>query len=152
MDWVRLHLLVNHFPIILGLAGALAVVAAALGRRTTLWHYAGVTVLLAGMTAPVAYVSGTRAEERVESFWYVEEDQIEEHEELGLIALIVLLVAGATAGLSLWRPTPTLRALFTLAALAAAVVTGMTALEGGEIVHDSPALAERPPAAVAPPR
>lgn len=149
MDWVRLHLLLNHFPIILIVAGGIAVLAAVFSRRQAIWRYAHVTVLLAGLTAPAAFWTGNKAEEAVEDEWYVEEDQVEEHEEAGLVALVTLLAAGATAAIAWWRPGPALSAVFLLVTLGAAGVTGYTALEGGEIVHDSPALERGPPGGAA---
>ncbi|HEX6938275.1 MAG TPA: hypothetical protein VF158_02605 [Longimicrobiales bacterium] len=140
MDWVNLHLMVNHFPIILGVAGALAGIAALLARSPAIWKYAGVTVLLAGLTSPAAYISGSRAEEVVEDAWYVRHGEVEEHEELGLYALIALLAAGVAAAVSLWKPGPATRGVLVALSVVAVVVTAACALEGGEIVHESPAL------------
>lgn len=145
MDWVDLHLMVNHFPIILVMAGTLAGIAALFARSAAIWRYAAVTVLLAGLTSPVAYVSGLEAEEVVEEAWYVQHDEVEEHEELGLYALIALLAAGVSAGFALWKPARAVRGVFVALSVVAAGVTAYSALEGGEIVHASPAL-ERPPA------
>lgn len=144
MDWVKLHLMVNHFPIILGIAGTLAGVAALFARSRAVWQYAAVTVLLAGLTAPVAYLSGVRAEETAEEFWYVQHEEVEEHEATGLWALIALIAAGVAAGISLWKPTSAVRGVFLAVAFVAMVVTAYSALEGGEIVHDSPALERAP--------
>jgi hypothetical protein len=144
MDWVQLHLVTNHFPIILIVAGTLAAIAAALSHRVGIWRYAFVTVVLAGLTAPVSYVSGLRAEEVVEDAWYVVHDQVEEHEETGLWALIALLAAGIMAAVAWWRSTPGLRWAFLIVAIVAAAVTAYSALEGGEIVHDSPFLERAP--------
>lgn len=148
MDWVRLHLLVNHFPIILGVTATLAAIAAALSRRHALWRYAYTTALLAGLTAPVAYFSGLQAEETVEGFWFVEETHIEEHEALGLYALLGLLVAAIAAGAAWRRSGPASRGAFLATTVAASLLTGLAALEGGEIIHDSPVLTDEPPAGV----
>jgi len=103
VDWVRLHLMVNHFPIILGTAGTLAGLAALLRH-----------------------------------------EEVEEHEATGLWALIALIAAGVAAAASLWKPTPAVRGVFVAVAFVAMVVTAYSALEGGEIVHDSPELERRP--------
>lgn len=149
MDWVNLHLMINHFPIILGIAGTLAGVVALFTRSRTIWQYAAVTVLLAGLTAPVAYVSGAMAEETVEEYWYVQHDEVEEHEATGLYALIALVIAGVAAVVSVLKPIPAVRGVFVAVAFVAMVITAYSALEGGEIVHDSPAL-ERAPGAAPP--
>lgn len=145
MDWVYLHLIVNHFPIILIIVGAFAGIAGTVRGHAGIRRYGYVTVLLAALTAPVAYVTGRQAEEPVEEEWYVDERQIEEHEELGLIALIGLLIAGATAGAAWWRPVKATNAVFLVAILAATGLTVYTAMEGGKIVHESPVLLGAPP-------
>lgn len=150
MDWVRLHLMVNHFPIILIMAGTLAAIAAILARSRGIWRYAFITVLLAGLTSPVAYLTGVRSEDVVEEAWYTEHDQIEEHEASGLYALIALLLAGIAAAVGLWRDSGIVRGVFVALSVLAAGVTAYAALEGGEIVHDSPALEQaREPTATA---
>lgn len=149
MDWVNLHLMVNHFPIILGIAGTLAGIVALFTRSRTIWQYAAVTVIFAGLTAPAAYVSGAKAEEVVEEYWYVQHEEVEEHEATGLWALIALVVAGIAAAASLLKPTRAVRGAFVAIAFVAMVITAYSALEGGEIVHDSPAL-ERGPVAAPP--
>ncbi|HEY8483028.1 MAG TPA: hypothetical protein VIL13_00345 [Longimicrobiales bacterium] len=150
MDWVRLHLVVNHFPVILIMAGSLAAITALLSRFPGVWRYAYVTVLLAALTSPVAYVTGLMAEEPVEDAWFVEHSEVEEHEETGLYALVALLAAGVTAAIAWWRPKRATNGLFLVVTLLAAIATGYAALEGGEIVHDSPALLHGPGAQPAP--
>lgn len=151
MDWVRLHLVVNHFPVILIMAGSLAAITAVLSRYPGVWRYAYVTVVLAAITSPVAYVTGLMAEEPVEHAWFVEHREVEEHEETGLYALVALLAAGVTAAIAWWRPKPATNGLFLVVTLLAAIATGYSALEGGEIVHDSPALLHGPSTQPAPP-
>lgn len=150
MNWVDLHLMVNHFPIILIVAGSLAAIAALFARSPGLWRYAFITVLLAALTSPVAYVSGLQAEEIVEEKWYVEHEQVEEHEASGLYALVALLVAGVSAAVALWRRSKGTQVTFAILSIVAAVTTAYSALEGGEIVHDAPAL-EQARSPVAPP-
>lgn len=150
MEWPYIHLVTNHFPIVLGLTGAAAAVVGALVRTDGAWRFAALLVLLAGLASPFAYISGTRAEETMEEEWYVEEQHIEHHEEAGLVAFISLLVAGLGAGVSLWKPDPRTRTAFVILALAAAGLTARAALEGGEIVHESPVLQGAPPGGLEP--
>lgn len=144
MDWPYIHLIVSHFPIVLGVVGAGAALAAILLRRDAAWRFAIVLVLLAGLTSPAAYFSGREAEETVEEEWYVAEQQVEEHEEAGLVAFIALLAAAAVAGLAWWTPRSGFRGAFVALALASALLTGKAALEGGKIVHEAPGLESGP--------
>lgn len=140
MDWLYGHLVVNHFPLILAVVGSLAALAALATGREAAWRYAGVTGLLAGLSAPIAYLTGTRAEDAAEDLWYVTHDVLEQHEHWGLYALIALGVAGLLAILALKTRARGPRLLFAAALWAATGVGTLTALYGGDIVHDSEAL------------
>jgi len=140
VDWVFLHLAVNHFPVTLGVVGALAALAAAATRRERVWRFATTTMILAALAAPAAYGTGLLAEGIVEEAPYADEAAIEEHEEIALVALLALLAAGGAAVFARVRPRGRARLLFLATSLAAAAVTGYTAFQGGEIVHESPAL------------
>jgi hypothetical protein len=63
VDWVYAHLVVNHFPVILVLLGAAA------GCLSLLFKGAGKSfaytcLVLGGLSAPVAFISGSMAEDR----------------------------------------------------------------------------------------
>jgi hypothetical protein len=92
MDWIHAHLVVNHFPIVL--SG------------------------LASLAAPIAFLTGQRAEEVAESLPGLAEEAIETHEHWGLYALVALGIWAATA------------------------VAGGTAFYGGEIEHPKEARTE----------
>lgn len=140
MDWIHAHLVANHFPIILAVVGSLAALVALATGREGVWRYAGVTGLLAAVTAPLAYITGTRAEDAAEDLWYVSHDVLEHHEHWGLYALIALGVAGLLALVALKTRARGPRIVFALALWAATGVAGLTALYGGDIVHESEAL------------
>jgi len=137
IDWIHLHLMVNHLPVVLALVGAVACVAALIRKREGVWMYAAVTVLLAGLLAPAALLSGREAEDEAEKAWFVSESSIHEHEEAGENAMWITVVAGVLAIVALrWKRTRW-RIAMTVLALAAAGAMGYAAFEGGKIVHDS---------------
>ncbi len=165
MDWVHVHLMVNHFPIILGMVAAAGVLAALFTRREFFWIYACVTAILAAIAAPVAYITGDQAGDVARHFWYVDRPEIHDHEEAALYTLIILIAAGLAAIWALYRRNPRIRALFAVLIIAGALSGGFTGLEGGHIVHTSPKLEPKvrpdstapvtpaaPPAATAPGR
>ncbi|HUF90681.1 MAG TPA: hypothetical protein VMR66_11955 [Gemmatimonadota bacterium] len=147
MDWLYAHLAVNHFPIVLAVVASAATVVAAASGREGAWRYAGVTGLLAGLTAPIAYITGTRAEDAAEELWYTSHEVIERHEHWGLYALIALGVAGLLAIVALRTRSSGPRWAFALAIWIATGVATVTALFGGDIVHESEALRDGGPAA-----
>lgn len=140
MDWIYVHLIVNHFPIVLSVVASAAALVAAMSGRQGAWRFACVSGLLAGLTAPLAYLSGRQAEEVAEEIWYVAHEAIEHHEHWGLYALIALGVAGLLAIIALRSGAPRARWAFAIAIWVATGVAGLAALHGGDIVHGSEAL------------
>ena len=139
-----LHPAVVHFPIVLSVLASLAALLAAVSGRENAWRYAVVTGLLAGLAAPVAFLTGQRAEEVAESLPGLAEEAIETHEHWGLYALIALGIAGLLAIVALVRKGRGTRWAFAIGIWAATAVAGGTAVYGGEIEH--PSEARTPPA------
>jgi uncharacterized membrane protein len=144
MDWIHAHLVVNHFPIVLSVLASIAALAAAVTGRENAWRYAVVTGLLAGLAAPIAFLTGQRAEEVAESLPGLAEEAIETHEHWGLYALIALGIAGLLAIVALVRKSRGTRWVFAIGIWAATAIAGGTAFYGGEIEH--PKEARTPPA------
>lgn len=135
------HLVLNHAPIFGVLSGSLLVGWGAWRANREMARAGMILVLVAGLVAVPVFVSGKFAEERVEDLPGVSEPLLEEHEDAGLRALVVTMLAGLVAGLGLFFSRPD-RASFrrwsavTLAAgLLAAVVLGWTANLGGQVRH-----------------
>lgn len=169
MDGAYLHLLVNHFPIVLSVVGVGILVLALLTRRRDLWRYSALTLLLAGVAAIPAKLTGEPAEEALEDTWYITRQAIHAHEEAADWALWVMLAAGAVAAYALWRTlrrgvaasgtrvdsleAPVwLRALLLLFGLAGAGAMARASWEAGKIVHKNPALQQAPAGYVKPER
>lgn len=146
MDPVLLHVRLNHFPIVLALAGAVAILVGVLFKRTTFIRYAQISLIAAAVFSPVVYFSGDKAEHEVEEAWYADHDVIEEHEAAGKFAFISLLITGIVAGVSLWKERRGLHIALLLLALWSASVVLRTGYLGGKIVHGNPAIqsGERP--------
>lgn len=162
MNGAYLHLLVNHFPVVLSVVGTGMIILALILKRDSLWRFGLACIALAGLGAIAAFFSGRAAEEVMRRVWYVQRATIGEHEEAGETALWVTLIAAIVCTYALWRasnrPAPGatafpgwLRVLSVLAALASAGTTSYAAWLGGKIVHGSPALAQPPAGYVAPP-
>ena len=164
MDWPYAHLLVNHVPIILSGLGAGGAVLALLLRRRALWLYATATLTLGGLGAYPAKLTGERAGEAMERMWYVDEQQLHDHEEASELATWVLLAAAAISGFAWWRltrvpaialperarhdPLPLwLRSLVVASALAGAGSVTYAAYQGGIVVHKAEALLVPPDSA-----
>ena len=135
MDWIHAHLVVNHFPIVLSVLASLAALLAAISGRENAWRYAVVTGLLAGLAAPIAFLTGQRAEEVAESLPGLAEEAIEAHEHWGLYALIALGIAGLLAIVALVRKSHGTRWTFAIGIWVATAIAGGTAFYGGEIEH-----------------
>jgi uncharacterized membrane protein len=141
MNAAHVHLLINHVPI-LGVLFGLAILIAGRARRSADLVRAGLTMFVAaGLGAGVAYLSGQRAEEVVESLAGVSETLIEAHEESALLSLIGAGGLGLLSliGLIRHRGAGTVANWLVTGALVLALVTtgsiAWTANLGGQIRH-----------------
>ncbi len=162
MDWPYAHLLINHFPIILTVAGAAAAVVGLWMRRRGLWLYAVATLTLAGLSIYPTFLTGDEAKDTFKRVnpWYIVRGSIDTHEEAAEVTLWVVLAVGVIAAYAWWRsvrrggesqPPTWLRALVVVSSLVGLGFVTWTSLLGGEIVHKSPILeAPQPPAVHAP--
>jgi uncharacterized membrane protein len=149
----HVHLLLNHVPIIVT-ALALLLLAVALWRDDDTLVRTGLVFLVGGaLSALPTYLTGESAEHAVEKMPGVTEELIDKHQDIALIAAIVLGVLGVAALWAIWRyrkPARIPRQL-AVALLAATVVSAglmaYTGLLGGQIRHT-----EIRPGFVAPPR
>jgi uncharacterized membrane protein len=159
LDWPHIHIMINHFPVILVVMGALAALLGTVRGRRGIWLYATATLTLAALATMPTYFSGEPAEKALHKPWYIARDAIHVHEDAALIAAILTGVAGLVA-LFAWRRLVRypreltlpggLRTLVVITALAAAGMMGYTSLLGGYIVHDAPGLKGPAPVGVAP--
>ena len=149
MDWDHLHIMINHFPVILAVTGALAALLGTVRGRRGVWLYATASLTIAGLTAIATYFSGLQAEDVLRHAWYIARGAIHTHEDAALVATIATAVAGLVAAVA-WRRLVRypreitlpggLRTLVVLTALASAGSIGYASWLGGRITHDAPGL------------
>jgi hypothetical protein len=157
MNWPYLHILINHFPVILTVVGSAAVLLALVVRQRMVWLYALATLTLAGLSIYPVFFTGDRAADALEHTWYIVRSMVEEHDQSAGFALPAVLLMGAASAYAWWRmvrrevtglPPVWLRAAVSVLAAFALSVVIRTAYLGGKIVHDSPKLANPPAGAV----
>ncbi|MEZ0332425.1 MAG: hypothetical protein ACAI18_00335 [Gemmatimonadales bacterium] len=96
------HLIVSHLPV-LGVPFGAALLAAGLWRKNvTLQRTALVVLLLAGLAAGVAFLTGEPAEHMLENMAGRPESLIESHEEAALAVTIATGVLAFIAATALW--------------------------------------------------
>jgi hypothetical protein len=157
-DAPHVHLMINHFPIILAVMGVVAVVMALITKRQGVWLYAVVTLTLAGLSVVPVHWTGDAAADVMKHKWYVVREAIEKHDDSSDITMWVMLLTGAVSAYAWWRlvrrggdaSIPVwLRAAIVLGALGSAGTGAYTAYLGGEIVYGSPRLLTAPGASPA---
>jgi hypothetical protein len=146
------HILINHFPIILSLLGAAAAILALLRPRRTLWIYAVASLTLAGLSAYPTTFTGELAGDEIEKMPYASRRSIHDHEEAGELAMWVLIATGVVAAYAWWRTSqsaprdetfaaPTwLRVLVAAGGVASAGTAAYAAKLSDPILHYSPNL------------
>ena len=159
VSWPYIHLLINHFPVVLSIAALSAAILALLLGRRGLWLTAMGALTAAGLFAYPVFFSGKKADHALNDPWYIHPGAIEAHDAAALWALWVILLAGAFAAYSWWRSLkrsaeviPTwMRAGVLVGALLAVSVVARTAYLGGKIIHDAPVLQLKEPPPGLPP-
>lgn len=128
---LELHPAVVHYPIALGVTGALALLAYAFMRRDWMRWFGPILLTLALAGAGAAYFSGQSAEDRAEKIG-VPEAAIEEHESAGIWSLGALALTTLLA----WATVGARRAVWVAAllALVSSAVVLRTAHLGGKLV------------------
>ena len=103
LNGAHLHLILNHLPII-GTFVGLALIAAALLLRSDLLKRTALTafIITALFTLPV-YLTGEGAEHAVQGLPGIEQDMIETHQNVALIASIAVGLLGAVAAYAFVR-------------------------------------------------
>jgi uncharacterized membrane protein len=140
MSIVHLHLLLNHVPVIGALFAVLLLSFALLRSSNELVKAAFVVFSLLGALAVVVFLTGGPAEEIVERLPGFSESITERHEDIALVATIMMAAFGALTLLALWvyrrRVLP--RGIVVTALVIAIAVNGVmgyTANLGGQIRH-----------------
>lgn len=141
MNQTHLHLLITHLPIFGALLGSL-VLGYAIWRKSDTTTYAAYYMLIvSGLGAVIAYITGESAEETVENIQGVSENVIEKHADFAMYALIGLIAVGVASLLGVYfnhsksafaKPVATATLLLALISFGLVARTGYL---GGQIRH-----------------
>jgi uncharacterized membrane protein len=146
ISWPYAHILINHFPVVLSVAGlAVAILALILGHRG-LWLTAMGALTGAGVFIYPVHFTGDEADQVLHDPWYIARGAIDAHDNAAGIALVAILIVGVFAAYSWWRsarrsgePIPAwIRSGLLVGAVIATATVTYTAYLGGKIIHDSP--------------
>lgn len=141
MNYAHLHLIINHLPI-LGIPFATVFLAHGLwkGNSESQKFSLLMLVLISLLVLPV-YFTGDPAEHQIEELPGVLESFIHMHEEAAEVSLVLTLLAGASALVSLWAlmkrklwTRKVMMATFALSVIAAGSL-GYTGNLGGKVRH-----------------
>ena len=141
MTPAHLHLIFNHYPLVLALVAVVLLALAQRPERTQLLKAGLWVAIFATLTVLPTYFSGEGAEELVEDMPHVSHSLIHEHEEMAEKALIAFLAMGGLAVAALVRlhkgfGAALLPAHLTLVALLVCLaLVALTANLGGKVSH-----------------
>jgi hypothetical protein len=144
MNWVYIHILINHIPVILGGLAAVAAIFALLSGRRTAWLYTAITLTLAGLSAYPTSVTGERASRIFRKRVPSARAAIHEHSQAADVTLWILLGSGVLGLVGWYRigsddpkaPVPGwVKMALTVPALASLGAVAVTSELGGKIGH-----------------
>ena len=101
MNVVHLHLLLNHVPVIGAFFGLLLLSFAALRRSNELVDSGFAVLTVLGAFAVVVFLTGGPAEETSKNCWF-SKSLTERHEEIALVATVLMAAFGALTLSALW--------------------------------------------------
>lgn len=134
----------HPFPIVLTLVGTAAGLAGWVAGKATWKRYGILSLLLAGIFALPAFVTGLTAADVVEDRLFVRETLLGQHRVWGIVAMVVLATQSTFATFSLLQPDDDrLRRFVFLVGIASSAVVSYAAFVGGGIVHGTDEAAAR---------
>ena len=141
MNEAHLHLMINHFPIILPIIGLLILLGGLYFHSETIKRTAYVIFVFGAISTIAAIVSGGAAEDVVEHIQGIDKTFIETHEETADVFAVLSYILGAISVVGLWASITQRRFSNTLAiitmffCLIVLFFAARTATTGGEIRH-----------------
>ena len=148
MDWARIHSMIVHVPVVLATVGTVAVLLGLVARRRGLWLYGSISLTLASVMMPPAFLTGRLADSHRGRSVSLPSASIRAHEDAALISAALIVIAGLLA-LVAWRRLvryprevampPWLRGAVLVTALTGTSSILYTALLGERMRYDSPA-------------
>lgn len=148
LTWPYVHLLINHFPVVLSVVALVAALGAAVTNRRALWLNAMAMLTFAGAVVYPVHFTGDEADDALRDPWFIKRGVIDAHDDAAGIAMVILLIAGAIAAYGWWRALKRrdeiipvwMRAAVVVGALAGFGSVAYAAYLGGKIIHDAPVL------------
>lgn len=141
MNQAHFHLMVNHLPIILPIAGVIVLVGGMFVRSEVVKRMAYLLFTIGAVATFSAMASGEGAEEVAENLAGVTENYIHEHEEKAEVFALVSYILGALSLVGLWASWKVkgFAKLLSFVILALSLVVlflgKQTGTSGGEIRH-----------------
>lgn len=90
MNPAHIHLMLNHFPLFGALAGTILFAVSLILRKQVVARAGLIVIVLTGILSLIVYLTGEPAEELVENLPGVNHDILEAHEEVSLVATIIM--------------------------------------------------------------
>jgi uncharacterized membrane protein len=142
MNAAHIHLMINHFPIILPFIAIITRIIAHVIKSDSMRRYALGILIVGAITSFIAMQSGERAEEIVEDLPGISETYIHNHEESAEIFSVITYIAGGIACIALWadiKRKSYAQVIVEIAIVLSAVslfYAQKTGTSGGEIRHE----------------
>lgn len=141
MNSAHFHLMLNHFPVIGLFVGFLLLVLSMIRKSEALKEASLWAFVISALISIPAYLSGEPAEKMVKGLADVSKPIMEQHEEMGGLALAAIIILGilAAVGLIVYRRVETIPMRFIVLPLVLSIIAGgligKTANLGGQIRH-----------------
>jgi uncharacterized membrane protein len=102
MNDAHFHLVVNHFPIILPMVGALILIIGLIAKSDAVKRTGFLMFILGAVSSIIAMTSGEGAEEIVENMGNIDGYFVHEHEEAAETFALLSYILGAFALIGMW--------------------------------------------------
>jgi uncharacterized membrane protein len=155
LTWPYVHILINHFPVVLSVVAFVAALGAVIMHRRALWLTAMGMLTVAALVVYPVHFTGDQADHALRDPWYIKSGVIHAHDDAAGIATYIILLAGVIAAYGWWRALKRrdeiipvwIRAAVLVGSLAGFGSVAYAAYLGGKIIHDAPILGlpEAPP-------
>jgi uncharacterized membrane protein len=141
MDWAYFHILINHFPIVGVIIGALLLIAGLVFKNQGVNQGGLGIIVFSTLTAVLAYQTGDPARDVLKGLPDVAESLINRHEDIATIGMYLMIPAGLLAAMSfysVWKKERSARFLVILTlvlSMICSVVMVYVGQTGGQIRH-----------------
>jgi len=141
MNWAYIHVIINHFPIVGVIIGALLLIAGMVFKNEGIKISGLGTLVFAAIMAVIVDLTGDPAKEAVNGLPDFVQSLISRHEDIASVALFLLIPAGLLAALtlySIYKKEKSVRFLLIITlvlSLISCAAMGYVGHTGGQIRH-----------------